>query len=89
MDVVGITPRQQPDTYHLTTLESLLTYFKERSAPKVPVILIDSENVVHNSALPRFCTNSSSYVEYKLKGPLLLTSSNDSVTKIKIKMKDK
>ena len=39
--------RQQPDTYHRTTLELLFTYFKELSVHKVPVILIDLEMVVY------------------------------------------
>ena len=69
--------RQQPDTYHWTTLESLFTYFKELSLHKVLI----------KSALPRLCTNSSSCVDYNLKVPLLLTSSNDSVTKKENKQK--
>ena len=66
-------------TYHPV---SLFTYSKERSAHTVPIILIDSEIVVYKvspaEVLHKFLVMRN---DYKLKVPLLLTSSNDSVPK--------
>ena len=68
-------------TYHPV---SLFTYSKERSAHTVPIILIDSEIVVYKvspaEVLHKFLVMRN---DYKLKVPLLLTSSNDSVPKKK------
>lgn len=52
-----------------------LFIFKEWSVLKVPIILLDSEIVLHKV---------SSAEVFELKVPLLLTSSNDSVLKTKV-----
>lgn len=73
---------QRPVTYTYQLWHYYLLIFKERSAPKVHVILIDSEIVVYKirpaEVLHKFLVMCN---DYELKVPLLLTSSNDSVQK--------